>query len=192
MGFVAKEVVLGQFFFLQVLGFYSQLSHIQCSIFTSTCRWCFIVYILTILLKKPQRDRLIQHPCMQCALINHIFRPSLCHSWGFSALPCSQKPPLCPLMSKVSLSHLATSQFLYVLFNIILPLREMSPVVSSLRFSSSCSYSMFCTSHCSWCIPNKDCRSWLYSDHPVELAGLGSFLVSGEHTTHPTGNHNFT
>jgi len=56
MGFVANEVVLGQFFFLQVLRFYSQLSHIQCSIFTFTCRWCFIVYILTVLLQKPQRD----------------------------------------------------------------------------------------------------------------------------------------
>jgi hypothetical protein len=52
MGFVVDELVLGQLFFFQVLMFYSQLSHIQCSICTSTCRWCFIVYILTVLLKK--------------------------------------------------------------------------------------------------------------------------------------------
>jgi hypothetical protein len=69
-------------------------------------------------------------------------RPNLCHSWGFSASPCSQKPPLCPVMSKISSAHLATSKFLYVLFNIILSLREMSPVVSSLRFWPPFSYCM--------------------------------------------------
>ena len=55
MGFVVNKVVLGQFFFFQVLRFYSQLSHIQCSIFTSTCCWYFIVCMLTVLLKKPQK-----------------------------------------------------------------------------------------------------------------------------------------
>ena len=63
-----------------------------------------------------------------------MFRPSLCHGWEFSALPCSQKQPFCTVMNKVSSAHLATSHFLYVLFNTILPLREMSPVVSYSAF----------------------------------------------------------
>lgn len=46
-----------------------------------------------------------------------MFLPSLCHSWGFSALPCSQKPPLCPIMSKVSSAHLAMSHFMYFLIS---------------------------------------------------------------------------